>query len=391
MAGMRFLRHPSCGLLPLIAVLSACGGGGGDAPTAQDGTPQVAQSQSDPQPVDVASPPVAETPVTQVQVADVAPADTPPNADVVFTPDVVAQAALTDAKRASAASATAQNAANPCAAIRPFYWEVGNKNARVVNGSVYATGSKTGYTATTPLSVASSSKWLYAAFVAQKQAGVLSDSDRRFLSMRSGYETLNMNSCQTSMSVDACLAVGINGLYTKAADGKFAYDGGHMQKHASLIGLGSMTNASLASALRAQVGSDVDVGFTRPLLAGGMVMTSDAYARFLRKMLAGQLRLGALLGSSPVCTNPTNCSTALHGPVPTTESWHYSLGHWVEDDPKVGDGAFSSAGGLGFYPWIDAGKTTYGIVGRMSTDGNGYASAQCGRLIRKAWATGVAM
>jgi predicted small lipoprotein YifL len=386
----------SLGRMPLIAaliaVLTACGGGGPvDTPTAQEPSSLVAAQTPAETPIDVAPPPAAETVVAVEPIADAQPVDAQPIADVLVAPDVVAQALPSDGQRAAAASATAQSPGNACGAIRPFYWELGNKNARLANGSVYATGSKTGYTATTPLSVASSSKWLYAAYVAQKQAGALSDSDRRFLSMRSGYVSLNTSSCQNASTVNACLAIGNNGAYTKAADGKFFYDGGHMQKHASLIGLGAMGNAALASALRGQIGSDVDLTFSRPQLAGGVVMTSDAYARFLRKMLAGQLRLGSMLGSSSVCTNPANCSTALAAPVPRAESWHYSLGHWVEDDPKVGDGAFSSAGSFGFYPWIDAGRTSYGIIGRMAPEGSGYDSAKCGRLIRKAWSTGVAV
>ncbi len=55
----------------------------------------------------------------------------------------------------------------------------------------------------------------------------------------------------------------------------------------------------------------------------------------------------------------------------------------------VGDGAFSSAGAFGFYPWIDSGKTYYGVVARQVFAQNaGYDSARCGRLIRKAWITG---
>jgi hypothetical protein len=76
-------------------------------------------------------------------------------------------------------------------------------------------------------------------------------------------------------------------------------------------------------------------------------------------------------------------------PIPPTESWHYSLGHWVEDDPKVGDGAFSSAGLFGFYPWVDASKTWYGVVARMAPAG-ALDSVDCGRIIRKAWVTGQA-
>ena len=60
--------------------------------------------------------------------------------------------------------------------------------------------------------------------------------------------------------------------------------------------------------------------------------------------------------------------TAANTPVPSTESWHYSIGHWVEDDPAVGDGAFSSAGAFGFYPWIDASKTYYGVLAREAIE-----------------------
>jgi hypothetical protein len=97
------------------------------------------------------------------------------------------------------------------------------------------------------------------------------------------------------------------------------------------------------------------------------------------------------LGTHAVCTNPATCSTALYSPVPSVESWHYSLAHWVEDDPSVGDGSFSSAGAFGFYPWIDASKTYYGILARYSLAPGAYIqSVYCGRTIRKAWMTGIA-
>ena len=50
--------------------------------------------------------------------------------------------------------------------------------------------------------------------------------------------------------------------------------------------------------------------------------------------------------------------------------------------------AFSSPGAFGFYPWIDAGKTTYGIVARADM-GGAIPSVYCGRLIRKAWMTAI--
>ncbi len=72
-------------------------------------------------------------------------------------------------------------------------------------------------------------------------------------------------------------------------------------------------------------------------------------------------------------------------------SWDYSLGHWVETDPATGDGAFSSAGAFGFYPWLDKGKTWWGVLARRSSANDerpARDSAACGAQIRAAWARG---
>lgn len=297
---------------------------------------------------------------------------------------LAAAAPLSDSQRIAAATATAQSLTNDCSSVRPFYWEIGTRDAMKVGGSV---GS--GVTARTRLPYASSSKWLYGAYVVQRRQGLLYSTDVQMLTLRSGYTSLE--GCQTTDTVDACLARGTNGQYNALTDGRFYYDGGHMQKHASMIGLGAMTNAGLTSAMSSQLGSDIPIGFSRPQLAGGGVGTAEVYARFLRKLLGGQLRLGAMLGSSSVCTNPKTCGfdDALFTPIPLQESWRYSLGHWVESDPVVGDGAFSSPGALGFYPWIDAARTYYGILARSAPNA-ARSSAVCGRQIRKAWSTGVA-
>jgi hypothetical protein len=268
---------------------------------------------------------------------------------------------------------------------------MGNSAGRIVSGSIASTTSKVRYTATTPMPIASASKWIYGAFVAQRAKGALTDSDRKFLSMRSGY--VSLMGCEAGQTVDGCLADNNSGAYTSTADDRFYYNGGHMQKHASLTGLGAMNNKSLAEAVKAQLGADLKIAYVQPQLARGIAATPDTYALFLRKMLGGQLLLGSLLGSGAVCTNPSTCGfgEAAHTPAPRDEDWHYSVGHWVEDDPVVGDGAFSSAGAFGFYPWIDAGKTAYGIVARVAPTGSGDTSVLCGRLIRKAWATGSAL
>lgn len=297
---------------------------------------------------------------------------------------------ISDAQRISAATATAQSASNACNAVRPFYWEVGDQTGRVAMGSVQSGGGPPVYTGATVMNIASASKWLYGAYVVQRRLGLPTADDIKFLTFRSGYTSFS--NCLPNQTVDECVAFEQNNVHSPATDGRFSYGGGHMEKYASLLGLGALGNGGLAAEMRSQLGTDISLSYSQPQLAGGVVSSADAYAVFLRKLLAGSLQMSALLGNHAVCTNPATCPAgeAVNTPVPANLSWHYSLGHWVEDDPVAGDGAFSSAGAFGFYPWIDAGKRWYGIVARMEVGagGNGFDSAQCGALIRKAWVTG---
>jgi hypothetical protein len=288
--------------------------------------------------------------------------------------------------RIQAATATAQNN-NFCTAIRPFYWEIGDRTAALASGSVDSSASAITYTASTPLSIASASKWLYASYVVQRRVGALTTDDYQYLNFQSGHTSFQ--ECLRDQTVAECQAYQDNGVYTAAHDGKFFYSGGHMQKHATLFGLGGMNNSLLSDEIRSQLGTDVTLGYSQPQLAGGAYMSSSSYALVLRKMLGGQLRIGSMLGDHPVCTNRLTCTSAVTAPIPLEESWHYSIGHWVEDDPAVGDGAFSSPGAFGFYPWIDASNTHYGVLARVSI-GGALDSVYCGRLIRKSWVTGVA-
>lgn len=302
------------------------------------------------------------------------------------------------AQRTAAATQTAQSDANACAPIRPFYWEIGDRNSSLASGSIASASDPTVYTSATVMPIASASKWIYGAYVAQRRAGSLTDEDIKFLTFRSGYTSFSR--CLPTQTVDECVAYQQNDVYHPIADGLFSYGGGHMEKHASLIGLGPLDSAALATEVRAKLGTDIVLGYSQAQPAGGVFTSAADYARFLRKLLGGELALGGLLGSHAVCTNPLTCPPALNTPVPGDESWNYSFGHWVEVDPVVGDGAFSSAGAFGFYPWIDAGKTWYGVLARRQlpasgtdegeTLGEGDRSAKCGRLIRKAWVTGAA-
>jgi hypothetical protein len=293
-----------------------------------------------------------------------------------------------DAEKVNAASLTVANHPD-CSTnlIGSFYWEIGDRNGPRAGASVGAGAPG----ARTVMSIASASKWVYSAYVVQKVG--LRPQDVPYLNFTSGYSEFNLPLCQVTDTVASCL-VG-NDRLNPATVGKFYYDSGHMQKHAvALMGLGPLNNAALTVEVGTTLGvptGSSELGYSQPQLAGGLVANAEAYRAFLQRMLNGDLALSAALGANKVCTNSRTCATALAAPVPNTESWNYSLGHWVEDDPVVGDHAFSSAGALGFYPWIDKTKTLYGILARRSDDlnGAGYASARCGRLIRQAWVTGV--
>jgi hypothetical protein len=181
--------------------------------------------------------------------------------------------------------------------------------------------------------------------------------------------------------------------YNAANDNKFYYGGGHMQKIAAIdLGIGASTSTTLGTEISNFIGSDVGLAFNIPQPAGGVQLSSNGYAIFLRKILNQTLRMYSFLGLNSVCTNPTTCpTTAVYTPIPSTESWTYALGHWIESDSVNGDGSFSSPGLYGFYPWISADKTRYGIISRYDTGSTAYwDSVLCGRLIRKAYSTGVA-
>ena len=318
----------------LSSLVAACGGGGSPAPT----------------PAPTPSPTPAPTPSPSPTVA-----------------------------QRTAAAASAAASAPDCVAVQPFYWSIGDAGGKLADASMGASPP----TPQTIMSIASASKLVYGAYVAEQRGGVLTDADVHFLNFVSGYT--DFSSCQPGQTVDDCEAYQANGTYEAANDGKFFYGGGHMEKHAADNGLGAQDSAALAATINASLGTTF--AYSQPQLAGGIYTNAANYGAFLQRIVSGQLKMRALLGTHPVCTNPSTCSNAVYTPIPS-ESDHYSIGHWVEDDPAAGDGAFSSPGAFGFYPWIAGDKTWWGVVARSvaaSDEQVGVASMKCGRRIRAAW------
>lgn len=313
---------------------------------------------------------------------DAGTGDAGPDAGADGGPDGGTDGGPTTLQRLQAAKATAEQN-SLCTAIAPFYWEVGDKTGTLAFG----TAGGTAPTSVTPMLIASSSKWVFAAYMLELRQGTLGADEQRFLHFQSGYTSFD--NCSGATTVEACLASGTNGDLTAANLDKFHYGGGHLQKLATLSGLGPDNNAALTTEYKRLLGSELALGFATPQLAGGMYLAPFTYAGFLRKVLGGSLRLRDHLGEGPVCTLPAACASAVYSPWP--EAVHYAVGHWVEDAPTVGDGAFSSPGAFGFYPWIDSKKEYYGLLARQDTTSKlaYFDSVKCGRLVRKAWLTGV--
>jgi CubicO group peptidase (beta-lactamase class C family) len=283
-----------------------------------------------------------------------------------------------------AAIATASGNAS-CVSIAPFYWEIGNSGGAVV-GRSEGDGS---VLSSTSMEVASASKLYFGAYVVERFKADLSAIDLGAMHMTNGYHSLTYASCLLSTTVQACFDAANNATHTPADDGFFFYNGGHFQKYAVDLGLGAKTRVELATEVSTLLDDELAVTYQSPQLAAGVRQTPADYARFLRKILDGRLAIGAHLGENAICTLPgASCPTAVSSPVPL--AWHYSYGHWVEDD-ATGDGAFSSPGAFGFYPWMDASKRYYGLVARQSLAAMAaIESVQCGLQIRAAFMTGVA-
>lgn len=310
---------------------------------------------------------------------------------------------------ASAAAATADNN-TWCTAIQPFYWEIGNASGSLASGSSTEAGGVP-VTASDIIATASASKWIYAMYVVQKRgaAANLTADDIKFLTFTSGYS--NMGSLTTAAtctapasganSINYCLTLppsdpGKYGTQDPNTVGRFAYDAGHEENHAGQFEseINTLDASALGPAIVAGLGvSGITLTYHRPMLAGGIYASANDYSAILRAVLSGQLYMLDALGTHAVCAWVGAGCNAARSPQQGSH-WHYSIGHWVEDDASQGDdGAFSSPGAFGFDPWIDANKKYYGVISRFAAAGSGgqqgAASALCARQLRTAWTTGL--
>ena len=279
-----------------------------------------------------------------------------------------------------------------CTSLGSFFWEIGDASGGLAQGG-------SGVDPNAVLDVASASKLIFSTYVLEKLKG---DPDlvsfvSSYLNFTSGYAAMSAQ-CSPNENVYNCAQS--CGTFFPRLDGVFSYGPGHMLNLVwgwpwwsplSVLDLGALYPNGLSAEVSGKLGNDLGIDFSLPLPSGGVRISSTGYANFLARLVGGKYRMESYLGSYSVCTNPQTCpGQAYYTPIPPYESWDYSLGHWVESDPNVGDGAFSSPGKFGFYPWIDATKKFWGIVARedKSEPMAFYRSVQCGRDLRRAWFSG---
>ncbi|CAH0441649.1 serine hydrolase family protein [Ralstonia pseudosolanacearum] len=307
----------------------------------------------------------------------------------VAAPALQAAEPPTLAKRRAAVESTLQHAA-ACQHMGDYYWEIGDADRVLLQGQQ---GRRVD--ADRPVRLASASKWVFGTYVVERQQGKLTPAIIDALTMRSGYDALNPRLCNRDDTAQSCFARGRNGTLTPGHVGRFSYNGGHDQKLLIDLGFGKADAAALTTELTRELahvpaltdaGAPFGMDYLVPEPAGGMAASPTAYGRFLRRLMRGEYRLGRMLGEHAVCTEPGSCPAAVS--TPASQPWHYALNYWIEDQPG-GDGAFSSPGAFGFYPWITADKHHYGMLVRETLSPRGYVrSAVCGALIRKAFDEG---
>lgn len=315
----------------------------------------------------------------------------------------------------SAATLTAtSNSLCSVATLGAYYWEIGNAAGPIASASV----GTPAVLAATPFSIASGSKMAYDAYVAALRGGIAhyTSADINALNFTDGYANMGNSTgggtaatCPraTVPTINQCLTLSsaqgpFNATYAPAI-GVFYYDAGHMENHASNhTSLGNVNYLSLFATMQATMGTTSGFVYSQPTPAEGLYGSANDYTVILRAWLSGAIP-NDMFGTNTVCTlpggnyslqtvggvfpGPSNCN-ALSSPFP--ETWQYSPAAWVETSPaSSGDGAFSSPGAFGFYPWIDSTKTYYGVLSRQTAvPPGGYPSAKCGRLIRHAFMTG---
>ncbi|SEU16822.1 hypothetical protein [Stigmatella erecta] len=310
-----------------------------------------------------------------------------PTSDV---PQGTSRAALTVNEQAALDTA---NTSASCQPLGNFYWEIGTGA-----GPLYGFPRGSGVSATTVMPIASASKWLYAgAYVQSKGYANLGPDEKKRLNFTSGFIDESTTLCgDAGTTVSECYGPAYKNVsYRLLQNGRFFYNGGHMQKLA-LDDIGARKGTGVASVmdwLNAWLGTPLPESDSDVAVAGGFSGSAAHYRTFLMKLINNQYELSSKLTVDAVPSwqgGPNVSSTPW-----TAGQAYYGLGHWIEGETVNGVWTVtghSSAGAFGFYPWVNAAKDRYMLLARsrqLGANEEGEKSRACAQTIRKAYELGV--
>ena len=265
------------------------------------------------------------------------------------------------------------------------------------DGSVIFEKSIGAVRGSTPLSVASSTKWLTAAtFMTFVDQGVIGLDDniakwlpefsndappvtpRQLLSHTSGVRD---NKCQAGgMSLSACVKAIASSARQFPAGSKFSYGNSDFLVIGRLVEI--LGGADFATIVNQRITGPLQMNATTwpgaPSMANaafGVRVTIDDYGKFLQmvlnrgetsgtRVLSGQA-VDALISNQVSAYDTTNDFA-----VGITKIPRYGLGGWPDVVNEFGGTVVASGNGaMGFYPWVDYATNTWGIIGVQDSRG----------------------
>jgi len=209
---------------------------------------------------------------------------------------------------------------------------------------------------------------------------------RQLLSFTSGMAPEAPCTLLTNIDLADCVAT-IGATPLAAVPGtRFDYGSTHLQVAARMAEV--VTGQSWASIFAMQLktplslGTDVtwytaprqSLGTTNPLIAGGLRMTMNEYARVLALEYGkGTYQGNPLLPASlfdAQSTEPYPNATIGNSPLESLGlNYHYGLASWLEcAPPAVNCAVQSSPGAFGFTPWVDRTGRYYAVLGMEVTE-----------------------
>ena len=265
------------------------------------------------------------------------------------------------------------------------------------DGSVIYEKSIGAVRGSTPLSVASSTKWLTAAtFMTFVDQGVIGLDDniakwlpefsndappvtpRQLLSHTSGVRD---NKCQAGgMSLSACVKAIASSARQFPAGSKFSYGNSDFLVIGRLVEV--LGSADFATIVNQRITGPLQMNATTwpgaPSMANaafGVRVTIDDYGKFLQMVLnrgeaSGTRVLSGQAVDSLISNQVSAYDTTNDFAVGITKIPRYGLGGWPDVVNEFGGTVVASGNGaMGFYPWVDYATNTWGIIGVQDSRG----------------------